>query len=128
MGWVRFPVGSYRRLEKRCLRPVHCPTTASCLALMGGVQGNNSRAVLSLTCHQCSIHCESTRVVHGASKLRWGPQTSCGTPGRSRKATKYLRFFLMHYLFTTCTSPNPPCTIAGRAKHILSSVCRHNRE
>jgi len=36
--------------------------------------------VLSLTRHQCSIHWESCRVVHGASKRTWGPQTTRHTP------------------------------------------------
>jgi len=32
----------------------------------GWVQWKDSRAVLPLTQHHCSIHCESSRVAHGA--------------------------------------------------------------
>jgi len=39
-------------------------------------------ALLLVTHHQCRwIHRESSRVVHGASKRRWAPQTTRDTPG-----------------------------------------------
>jgi len=41
---------------------------------------NSWRAVLPLTRHQRSIHCESSRVVHGVSKRKWAPQTTRDTP------------------------------------------------
>jgi len=41
---------------------------------------NSPRAVLLLTRNQCSIHCESSRVVHGASKQTWSLQTTRDTP------------------------------------------------
>ena len=44
VDWVRFPVGSYRRLEKRQLRPVR-PRARRWWAL-------------PLTRHQCSTHCK----------------------------------------------------------------------
>jgi len=50
------------------------------LNINGSVQDKASHAVLPLTRHQCSIHCESNRVVHGASKWRWTPQTTRDTP------------------------------------------------
>jgi len=40
------------------------------LGVGGWVQRNFSRAVQPLTRHQCSIHCESSRLAHGASKPR----------------------------------------------------------
>jgi len=35
--------------------------------------------VLPFTHHQCSIHCESSRVARGASKRRWASQTTRDT-------------------------------------------------
>jgi len=78
MGWVRFPVGSHRRLTVLAV----CP--ASCSALMGGCKGSFKRG--AETCHQCSIHCESTRVAHGASKWRWALQTHRDTPKGTHKS------------------------------------------
>ena len=65
VGLVRFPFWSCRRLEKRYLRPSNLAFGDD-----GRVQGNGSRAMLSLTPHLCSIHCESSRVAHTANK-RW---------------------------------------------------------
>jgi len=47
-----------------------------------------SRAVLLWTRHQCSIHCESSRVVHGASKWGWAPQATRDTPKKERREYK----------------------------------------
>jgi len=45
-----------------------CAQFSLVLGVDGRVQGKGSRVVLPSTCHQCSIHCESSRVAHGASK------------------------------------------------------------
>ena len=37
----------------------------------------SSCAVLPMTRHQCSIHCEGSRVSNGASKRKWAMQTIC---------------------------------------------------
>jgi len=55
------------------------------------MQGNSSGAVLSLTRHQFSIHCESSRVAHGASNWRWAPQTTRDTPNSNVYAKKQSR-------------------------------------
>ena len=59
-----------------------CGLSSIALGVNGWVQGNSSRAVLPLTRHQCNIHCENSRVDHGASKWRWALQTACGTQVR----------------------------------------------
>jgi len=74
-GWVRFPFGSYRRLAKRFLL-----LSSLVLGAHGWVHGNASRAVLPFTRHQCSIHCESSRMDCSASKWRGEPLTSRDTP------------------------------------------------
>jgi len=75
---VRFPVGHTEDL-KTCA----CGLSSFVLGVNGWVQGNGSRVVLPWTCHQCSIHCESSRVAHGASKRRWAsPDNSWHTPNR----------------------------------------------
>jgi len=61
VDWIRFPVEPYQRLEKRYL----CPSSLV-LGVNVWMQGNSSRAVLTLACYQCSIHCESNRVEHSA--------------------------------------------------------------
>jgi len=48
-----------------------CGLSYLVLGVDGLVWGNSSRAVLPLTRHQCSIHCESSRVAHGERKQRW---------------------------------------------------------
>jgi len=47
-----------------------CPASCSVIINYVWVHGNGSCAVLPLTRHQCSIHCETSRVVHSASKRR----------------------------------------------------------
>ena len=60
-----------------------CGLSSLVLGFHGWVQGNGSRAVLlPLTRHQCSIHCESSRVAHGTSKRRRAPQTTRDVPER----------------------------------------------
>jgi len=49
-----------------------CGYSVSCSELMGGCKGNSSRAVLALTRHQRSIHCESSRVANGTNKRKQG--------------------------------------------------------
>ena len=73
VGWIRFSVTSHRRFVKRYLWPVHA---LSCWALMG----EWFTCVLPLTYQQCSNHCQSSRVDHGAGKRRWVPQTTRDTP------------------------------------------------
>jgi len=64
-------------------------TTYSSLVLGASewVQRNGSPAVLPLFCHQCCIRYEDSKVPPGASKRRWSPQTTCGTPERLRNWT-----------------------------------------
>jgi len=50
-------------------------------------QGNGSRVVLPLT--QCSIHCESSSVVHGANVQKRALQTTCDTPVEVQKESIY---------------------------------------
>jgi len=65
VGGVRFPTGSCRKLKKGT-----CGLSSLLLEVNGWVQENGSHPMLPLTRHQCSIHCESSRVAHGASKRR----------------------------------------------------------
>ena len=53
-----FPVRVMPKIWKTVL--VTCP--ASCSTLMDGCKGNSWRAAVPSTRHQCSIHCESSRV------------------------------------------------------------------
>jgi len=73
--------GSNWRLEKRYMRPVQAR------ARNWWVQGNGSRAELSLTRHQCSIRCKNSCVcvAYGANKREWELQTTRGTPKRVQK-------------------------------------------
>jgi len=52
--------------------------TILALGVNGWVQGNGPRAVLPLTRHQCSIHCENSRDER--------PQSTRDTPERSTKS------------------------------------------
>jgi len=71
-----------RRLENRYLLPVH-----PCALSVNGwaEQDNGLRAVLPLTRHQCRIHCEGSRVAHGASRRRCTPQATRNTPKEIQK-------------------------------------------
>jgi len=64
VGRVRLKLGSNRSLA--LLQPP---------SQQGYKYEEAPRAALPLTRHQCSIHCESSHVVHGASKSRWAAQT-----------------------------------------------------
>jgi len=57
-----------------------CRLSSLVLGVDGWMQENRSHAVLSLTRYQCSIHCESSHMVHGASKQKWAPQTTRDAP------------------------------------------------
>jgi len=62
VGWV-----VYRSDHTEDLVNVTCGLV---LGVNGWVHGSVSCAALSLTRHQCSIHCESSSVAHGASKRK----------------------------------------------------------
>jgi len=69
VSWVRATkaarLGSMGHTEN--LKNITCVLSSLVLGVNAWVQENSSRIVLPLTRHQCSIHCESSRVVHGAS-------------------------------------------------------------
>jgi len=57
----------------------------------GWVQENGLRAVLLLIHHQCSIHCESSRVTHGTSKRKWTQENTCDVQKRvSQNRTEHV--------------------------------------
>jgi len=80
LGWFRYPVGSYRRLPKRYFWLVQPPARDWYV----GVR-KRFTCVLPLTCHQCNIHCRSSRVTHGASKWRWVPRRPLATLRKEQK-------------------------------------------
>ena len=86
-----FNVGLHRRLEKRYLRPVQ----PRAHRWWEGARERFTRG--AATCHQCSIHCESSRVAHGASKWRWALQTTLDirtpTKGVRKANTTELHFW-----------------------------------
>jgi len=81
VGWARaIEAGVGFFLVKRYLR------SSLVLGVNEWVRGKGLGAVLPLTSHQCSIHCESSRVNLGASNRKWAPQTTGYTRKRGTKS------------------------------------------
>jgi len=53
-----------------------CSLSILVFGIDGWMQENISRAVLPLTQHQCSIHCENSHVAQSASKGKWVAPTT----------------------------------------------------